>query len=113
MSEHLIAVTGGGNTSPDPPKVRSRDEVMNYLHAQLNHLRVKREECNVFFPDDQAKTVRYQKKAERQLLVAVGNVMGAAGMAYVLGHIDHGPYEQIHQEAINELAPRVVGVTGG
>lgn len=105
----LDVVTGGADVRPDPPQIRTHDEIVNYLQRSLEQAMARRAECNVIVPDDTEMTVRLQKRAERKLLVNVGRLMGEASLARSLGAIEPGTHARFHSAALQLLAPTLVG----
>lgn len=110
--KHEDVVTGGASTKKEPPKIKTRDQAVNYMQAALRLLQTKREACNVIIPDDTQATIRFQRRAERVFLMHVGRVLEAASLMCSVGLIEADAFETFHKDALNTMAPSVIGVGG-
>ncbi len=110
--KHLDIVTGGSDTKPKPPPVRTREEAINYLDASLRRLLQARANCDVIIPNNVEATVAQQQKNMRKFLIHVGKLMGESAFAFAMGLIEQETYERFHMAALNSMAAKVVGIIG-
>lgn len=111
-NKHLGIVTGGASVRKEPPPVRTKDEAIHYLQNAIEMLKQRRHACNVIVPGDTVATVKAQKAADRRFLIHIGRCMEAASLLCAVGLIDVIAFDKFHQEALNTMAPTIVGVTG-
>ena len=109
-SKHQDVVTGGGSTERAPPPIKTKAQALGYLNDAITLLNSKREACNVIIPDNVVATERQQKRAERVYLMHIGRVLEAASLLCSVGLIDVVAFETFHKNALNTMAPSVVGV---
>lgn len=109
--KHRIIVTGSDDKIKEPPKVRTKDEVFNYLSERINILYQKRLACDVQLPGDVETKTTYQKRAERQYLMHLGGVLHMLGLALAMDMISENAYNEMHTLAMQTLVPTILSNT--
>lgn len=87
----------------------TEDRARDWVLEQLGSLKEARADCNVYFPGDADKTVRFQQAAERRFLVKHGCVLGMLFALLRCRLLSDVGYTEMRVETMALLGPTVVG----
>jgi hypothetical protein len=94
-------------------RIETEDQARNWIAELVVDMKYWRAECDVTFPSAPEKTAKYQRRACWTFLVKQGKVVGALQALLLTGKINECCYAELNQQAINTLAPTVVGHARG
>jgi hypothetical protein len=94
-------------------QIETEDQARNWILELVTDMKYWRMECDVSFPSAPDKTTQYQRRACWTFLTKQGKVVGALQALLLVGKISERCYAELNQQAINTLAPTVVGNTHG
>jgi len=94
-------------------RIDTEDQARNWVCELVGDMKLWRAECNVSFPADVPKTAQHQRRACWTFLAKQGKVVGALQALLLTGKISERCYQELNQQAINALAPTVVGNANG
>lgn len=90
-------------------KIETEEQAQKWVLELVQDMLFWRTECDVTFPGDSGKTVQHQRRACWTFLAKQGKVVGALQALLLAGKIGERCYQELNQQAINSLAPKVVG----
>jgi hypothetical protein len=106
--------------NPEIPEIATSGQAYNYVVSIIEKVEAARLDCDVTFPDDKARTVRWQTRAFRKFLFRWGAALATlATFRMTRCPVDGGDgrylsstqFMELRQRVMVLMAPRVVGST--
>jgi hypothetical protein len=90
-------------------RIDTEEQARNWVLELVQDVELARDDCNIVFPDDRARTVEHQRKSYRRFLVKHGSVLGVLLSLHRCGKLGDRAYSELRQRALNTLGRHLVG----
>lgn len=97
-------------TDHDYIRIETQEQARNRVIELIRQVKAARASCDVFFPDDQERTIQHQTQAFQRWLMTYGQAIGTVVTLYQCGKLEDVAYRELQQLVMNTLAPTIVGV---